>query len=63
MAQNTELIHAITETAKEIDGKKKLSCAQAFQIAERFGVPKIQVGKTCNENGIRITHCQLGCFE
>ena len=63
MTQNTELVEAITAAAKEIDGRRKLSCAQAFQIAERFGVPKIQVGKTCNENGIRITHCQLGCFE
>jgi hypothetical protein len=63
MTQNAELARAVIAAAKERDGRKTLTCAQAFQIAERFAVPKIQVGRTCNEHGIRISHCQLGCFK
>ncbi len=40
----------------------RLSCAEAFKIARDLDVPPAVVGSTCNELGIRVTSCQLGCF-
>lgn len=63
MCENTQLVDAIIEAAKAADDKKELSCAEAFRIAERFGVPKREVGRICNAYKIRIRECQLGCFK
>ncbi len=40
----------------------RLSCAEAFKIARDLDVPLAVVGRTCNELGIRVASCQLGCF-
>jgi molybdate transport system regulatory protein len=41
---------------------KRLACAEAFKIARDLDVPLAEVGRTCDELGIRMMHCQLGCF-
>jgi alanyl-tRNA synthetase len=48
---------AVTE-----DGKKKLSCEKAFELAEKHGIELIEIGRICNQEGIKIAQCQLGCF-
>lgn len=53
------LRETILEKAK--DGK--LPCALCFKIAEDFGISKKEMGKILNEMKIKITQCQLGCFE
>ncbi len=58
-----ELKEVVVEAAVEIDGKKKLPCAKTFKLAEKHSVSLKDIGECCNENGIRITKCQLGCFE
>lgn len=63
MSENTELVDAVIEAAVEVDGRKKLSCARAFRLAERFGAELSEVGQVCNDYKIRITKCQLGCFK
>jgi hypothetical protein len=55
-----DLVHA---AARKEDGREKLACAQAFRIAKERGVPLATVGRVCNEEGVRLTHCQLGCFQ
>ncbi|MBW6464608.1 MAG: hypothetical protein ACNA7Z_05090 [Dethiobacteria bacterium] len=40
----------------------KLPCSKAFAIASEVKVPVAEVGKICNETGIKIVSCQLGCF-
>lgn len=45
----------------EADGLK-LNCKKAFILAAEVGVPISDVGKTCNEIGVKIVGCQLGCF-
>jgi len=40
----------------------KLPCSQAFAIAAEVGCSPAEVGKACNETGIKISGCQLGCF-
>ncbi len=62
MVLKQEIIDAILAVVSEREGRRVLSCSQAFQIAERFGVAVRMVGEYCNAHGIKIVHCQLGCF-
>jgi hypothetical protein len=41
----------------------KLPCAMCFKIAEDFKISKREIGKVLNEMKIKISQCQLGCFE
>ncbi len=54
-----KLEEAIQEKAK--DGK--LPCALCFKIADDFRIPKKELTKILNEMKIKISQCQLGCFE
>ena len=63
MSDIEELTAAIIAAAREIDGKKKLSCQTAFDLAEKFNVSKGTVGQACNDNNVKIADCQLGCFK
>jgi hypothetical protein len=57
-----ELINAVIERAQEIEGKKRLACAEAFELAKEFKVEVIEIGRICNQHNVRIRKCQLGCF-
>ncbi len=59
---NTPIQETIEREAEEIKGKRRLACAKAFEIAEKFGVTPGEVGKICETLGIKIRSCQLGCF-
>ncbi len=39
-----------------------ISCADAWAVAEKLNIPKSEIGRYCSEHGIKIRHCQLGCF-
>ena len=62
MSKEEELINAVIERAQETDGRKKLACAKAFELAEEFEVEVIEIGRICNRQNVRIHKCQLGCF-
>jgi hypothetical protein len=50
---------------KEINdrcGKQVISCARAFQIAERLKVKPMEVGRTADLMNIQVVKCQLGLF-
>ena len=63
MTKNSEIIDAVIEASTDVDGRKKLSCAEAFRLAEQFGVEKLEIGRICNAQKIKISNCQLGCFK
>ncbi len=63
MSRKSKLVEAVIEAASEIDGRKKLPCAEAFQLAGRFSVKVLEIGHVCNAKNIRICNCQLGCFK
>lgn len=54
----SELREALTERSTS----KTIPCPTAWQIADDLAIPRILVGVAANKMGIRITHCQLGCF-
>lgn len=43
-----------------VDGK--LACARAFQLSVELDLSLREIGQFCNEEGIKVAHCQLGCF-
>lgn len=53
------LVQALEKQAGE---DQRLACGEAFRIAAELDVPVAEVGRACNELGIRIVACQLGCF-
>jgi hypothetical protein len=53
----------VYEAAVEMEGKRKLSCAKAFAISGEHGIAVREIGEICNECGIKIHGCQLGCFK
>lgn len=62
MATREELVAAVMAAAREKDGPVALPCAEAFAIAERLAAPLSEIGRVCDEQGVKITRCQLGCF-
>jgi hypothetical protein len=46
----------------EAGDEKRLPCARAFAIAEELGLTPAHVGRACDELGVKIFGCQLGCF-
>jgi len=57
-----EIRELVLGHAVERQGRKTLSCARAFEIHRRYDIPLADIGRACNENGIKIRACQLGCF-
>jgi len=56
-------IPRLIELLKQRAGdQKRLPCQEAFRIAHDLEVPIEQVGQACNDIGIKIVACQLGCF-
>jgi hypothetical protein len=53
-----ELKGAIEEAL--VDGR--LSCANAWRIADAAGLPRLAVGQACERLKIKINQCQLGAF-
>ncbi len=43
--------------------KGKVPCAAAFRLASQLGISPHQLGEIANQQGIRVSHCQLGCFK
>jgi len=62
MDKNEDLIDAVLERASQVEGRKKLTCAEAFELARQFQTEIIEIGCICNQHNIKICKCQLGCF-
>lgn len=57
-----EIMKCIYDKCSVEDGKYYLKCTVAFQIANELKINVSEVGKMCNEKGIKIKSCQIGCF-
>jgi hypothetical protein len=63
MHENKKLIDSIFKQARKSNGRKKLTCAQAFELAREFEAEIPEIGRICNKHNIKICKCQLGCFD
>lgn len=52
----------LTEVKKAASDDGKISCPKARRLAKELGVSPKLVGKACDELGIKIKDCELGCF-
>ncbi len=57
-----ELSEQILKHTKQVKGSQTLSCHRAHVLAEDSAVSLKAIGSICNEQGIKIVNCQLGCF-
>jgi len=62
MARDEDLINAVLKRAREADDTKKLTCAEAFELAQELEAEIIEIGRICSRHNIKICKCQLGCF-
>jgi len=60
--ENIDIIRVIQNRCIDKDQKKYLPCEVAFQIAKELSISVSVIGRICNENQIKIKHCQIGCF-
>ncbi len=61
MDKNEQLLEAVVKS----DGgdREKMTCAEAFALAEKYAASITEIGRVCNENNVKICKCQLGCFK
>ena len=59
MVDRKKLEEAILEKAKG----GKIPCPVCFKIAEDFKISKKEIGQVLNEIKVKISQCQLGCFD
>jgi hypothetical protein len=52
----------IQQAFAEMGIENEIQCPQAEAIAEKYGIPKRDIGDYCNAHGVKIRGCQLGCF-
>ncbi|MCS7283854.1 MAG: hypothetical protein RMK65_12310 [Anaerolineae bacterium] len=45
-----------------LDHEGSLPCAAAFRVVEELGVEPLEVGRTADEMGVKLSRCQLGLF-
>jgi len=53
---------ALEQAIRAAMDDKGLACTQAWAIAKRLGIPKMDVSSAAEALGIKITVCQLGAF-
>ena len=62
MANKEKLTEAVLDQAKLDGDEKRITCAEAFDLAKKLHVGVSEIGLICNGNNIKIRKCQLGCF-
>lgn len=63
MKTDSRVVAALEQRCRQRDdGQLTLRCADAFALAEELAIPLSDVGRICDEQGVKIVHCQIGCF-
>lgn len=52
----------IDEEIEKQAENRGLDCEKAMELAKRLSIGNKEIGERCNELGIKIRNCQLGCF-
>jgi hypothetical protein len=59
---NIELDPLVRETVLQAATEGGITCPAARELADRLGVEPGVIGRACNQLGIKIRGCELGCF-
>jgi hypothetical protein len=57
-----ELDSGVKEAVLKAATEGRITCPEARGLADRLGVDPSVIGEACNQLGIRIKGCALGCF-
>ena len=60
MSENERIV---LEAAYVDEGRKTLTCVAAVYLSQTYNISLKEIGRTCDEYGIKITDCRLGCFK
>jgi hypothetical protein len=55
-------LEQVKEAVEQAAKNAVLTCHDARALAEKLGVEYALVGQACNEAGIKVRSCELGCF-
>ncbi|MEN6349150.1 MAG: hypothetical protein ABFD08_07115 [Syntrophomonas sp.] len=58
MADKDELIKKLLEKFPQ----KRITCTEAHETARELNIETRELGELCDEAGLRICACELGCF-
>jgi hypothetical protein len=58
MVEKEKILQALGGIAE----KGEVSCPRALALAQQLGINPLIIGDACNELGLTISGCQLGCF-
>lgn len=61
MDENKQLLEAVLKS--EDGNRERITCAEAFALAEKYEASIGEIGRICNQNSVKICKCQLGCFK
>jgi len=53
---------SLEEAIRKRSKDGKLSCKEAWAVAESMGLGKLEVASACEALGVKISRCQLGAF-
>ncbi|MBN1850623.1 MAG: hypothetical protein JW932_18785 [Deltaproteobacteria bacterium] len=53
----------LEKAIREVLTNNRLSCKDAWELAKRFGMKKMEISSACEALGIKIQSCQLGAFK
>ncbi len=53
-----DVLKKLEETCPE----KKITCSDARRLAGEWEIDARELGKICDQAGIKIVACELGCF-
>ncbi|MEJ5359622.1 MAG: hypothetical protein WHT06_13220 [Desulfobacterales bacterium] len=53
---------ALEQAIRDACVEERLPCRAAWEIAARFGLPRLAVSAACEALAVRIKPCQLGAF-
>ena len=57
-----EISEAADQAIDKTQTDGRISCARCWELATELGMPRLDMGSTCEKKKIRIKPCQLGAF-
>lgn len=57
-----EILELIRKNTINSNGKEKLTCKAAWDLASKHDIQLNKIGELCDGNSIKICDCSLGCF-
>lgn len=52
----------LVQKLKDLFPDGKISCTEARKVAVELDIKLIEIGQLCDEAGLKIYGCELGCF-